>query len=60
MTSKGIKIGNNVWVGTKVTFLDGSKVGDNCVIAAGAVVNGEFPNNVVVGGIPAKILKEIQ
>lgn len=60
VTSKGIKIGNNVWVGTKVTFLDGSKVGDNCVIAAGAVVNGEFPNNVVVGGIPAKILKEIQ
>jgi acetyltransferase-like isoleucine patch superfamily enzyme len=59
VTSKGIKIGNNVWVGAKVTFLDGAKVGDNCVIAAGAVVNGEFPNNVVLGGIPAKILKEI-
>ena len=59
VTSKGIKIGNNVWVGAKVTFLDGSKVGDNCVVAAGAVVNGEFPNNVVIGGIPGKILKEI-
>lgn len=59
VTSKGIKIGNNVWIGAKVTFLDGSKIGDNCVVAAGAVVNGEFPNNVVIGGIPAKILKEI-
>lgn len=60
VTSKGITIGNNVWIGAKVTFLDGSKVGDNCVVAAGAVVNGEFPNNVVIGGVPAKILKEIQ
>ena len=59
VTSKGIKIGNNVWVGAKATFLDGSIVGDNCVVAAGAVVNGVFPNNVVIGGIPAKILKEI-
>lgn len=60
VTSKGIIIGNNVWIGAKVTFLDGSKIGNNCVVAAGAVVNGEFPNNVVIGGIPAKILKEIQ
>lgn len=59
VTSKGIEIGNNVWIGAKVTFLDGSKIGNNTVIAAGAVVNGEFPNNVVLGGVPAKILKEI-
>lgn len=59
VTSKGIKLGNNIWIGAKVTFLDGSKIGDNCVVAAGSVVNGEFPNNVVIGGIPAKILKEI-
>ncbi|WP_413533401.1 acyltransferase [Empedobacter brevis] len=59
VTSKGIKIGNNIWVGAKVTFLDGSKIGDNCVIAAGAVVTKEFPNNVIIGGIPAKIIKEI-
>lgn len=57
--SQGIKIGNNVWIGAKVTFLDGSTIGDNCVVAAGAVVYGIFPNNVVIGGIPAKILKEI-
>jgi acetyltransferase-like isoleucine patch superfamily enzyme len=60
VTSKGIIIGNNVWIGAKVTFLDGAKVGDNCVVAAGAVVNDQFPNNVVIGGVPAKILKEIQ
>ena len=56
-TNKGIKIGNNVWVGAKVTFLDGCKIGNNSVVAAGAVVNGGFPDNCVIGGIPAKILK---
>jgi acetyltransferase-like isoleucine patch superfamily enzyme len=59
VTSKGIKIGNNVWIGAKATFLDGSIIGNNCVVAAGAVVNGIFPNNVIIGGVPAKILKEI-
>lgn len=59
VTSKGIVIGNNVWIGAKVTFLDGSKVGNNCVVAAGAVVNGFFPDNVIIGGVPAKIIKEI-
>ena len=58
VTRKGIEIGSNCWVGAKVTVLDGSKVGHGCVIAAGAVVNGEFPNNVVIGGVPARILKE--
>jgi len=59
VTSEGIKLGNNIWVGAKVTFLDGCKVGNNCVIAAGAVVKGVFPNNVVIGGVPAKIIKEV-
>ncbi len=59
VTSKGIKLGNNIWVGAKVTFLDGSEVGDNSVVAAGAVVNGIYPSNSVIGGVPAKILKTI-
>lgn len=59
VTRKGIDIGCNCWIGAKVTILDGSIVGNGCVIAAGAVVNGTFPNNVVIGGVPAKILKEI-
>jgi acetyltransferase-like isoleucine patch superfamily enzyme len=60
VTSKGIQLGNNIWVGAKVTFLDGCIVGNNSVVAAGAVVNGVFPDNVIIGGIPAKILKTIE
>lgn len=60
VTSNGIKLGNNIWVGAKVTFLDGSQVGDNSVVAAGAVVRGVFPNNVIIGGVPAIILKVIK
>jgi acetyltransferase-like isoleucine patch superfamily enzyme len=59
VTSKGIKLGNNIWVGAKVTFLDGCIVGNNSVVAAGAVVNGIFPDNVVLGGVPAKIIKNL-
>lgn len=58
VSHKGIKIGNNCWIGAKVTFLDGAVLGDGCVVAAGAVVIGAFPDNVVIGGIPAKIIKE--
>lgn len=59
VTSKGIKIGNNVWVGAKATFLDGCVVGNNSVVAAGAVVNGIYPDNSIIGGIPAKVIKSI-
>ncbi|MBA6328373.1 acyltransferase [Colwellia sp. MB02u-6] len=54
----GIKIGKNCWIGSKVTILDGAVVGNGCVIAAGAVVTGQFPDNVIIGGVPAKIIKE--
>ena len=37
-----------------------AKLGDNSVVAAGAVVKGVFPNNVIIGGVPAKILKVIE
>ena len=59
VTSKGIRLGNNIWVGAKVTFLDGCSVGNNSVVAAGAVVNGIYPDNVVIGGIPAKVIKTL-
>ncbi len=52
-------IGNNVWIGNNVTILKNSDVGDNSVIATGAVVTGKFPANVIIGGVPAKILKEL-
>lgn len=59
VTSKGIEIKNNVWVGAKCTFLDGAFVGSNSVIAAGALVKDKFPNNVLIAGVPARIIKEI-
>lgn len=54
---KGITIGNDCWIGAKVTILDGTIIGNGCVIAAGAVVTGVFPSNVIIGGVPAKIIK---
>lgn len=57
ISRKGISIGNDCWIGAKATFLDGAKVGNGCVIAANAVVRGEFPDNVVIAGVPAKIIK---
>ena len=54
-----VKIGNSVWVGAHATILAGVTVGDNAVIAAGAVVTKDVPANVVVAGVPAKIIKEI-
>lgn len=53
----GITIGSDCWIGAKVTILDGAIIGNGCVVAAGSVVNGTFPNNVVIGGVPARILK---
>ncbi|MFT5519452.1 MAG: acetyltransferase-like isoleucine patch superfamily enzyme [Enterobacterales bacterium] len=52
-----IIIGNNVWIGANSTILSGAKIGDNCVIGAGAVVNSELPPNTVAGGVPARVLK---
>ncbi|PBQ34502.1 acetyltransferase [Sphingobacteriaceae bacterium] len=57
VTRKGIKIGKNCWIGSKVTVLDGVEIGDGCIIAAGAVVTKSFPANSVIGGLPAKLIK---
>lgn len=54
---KGITIGNNCWIGAKATILDGTIIGNGCIVAAGAVVTGHFPDNVIIGGVPAKIIK---
>jgi acetyltransferase-like isoleucine patch superfamily enzyme len=56
-TRKGVLIGDNCWIGSKVTILDGAKIGSGCVVAAGAVVTGSFGDNEVIGGVPAKRLK---
>lgn len=53
---KGISIGNNCWIGAGAVFLDGAVIGDGCVIAANSVVRGEFGANLILGGVPAKII----
>lgn len=54
---RGIAIGNNCWIGAKATILDGTKIGNGCIVAAGAVVTGQFPDNCILGGVPARIIK---
>lgn len=54
-----IQIGKNVWIGNNVTILKNSEIGDNSIVAAGAVISGKFPNNVIIGGVPGKVIKEI-
>ena len=54
-----IRLGRGVWVGAHATITAGVSIGDNAVIAAGAVVTRDVPANVVVGGVPAKIIKKI-
>lgn len=55
VTHKGIKIGNNCWIGAGAVFLDGAELGEGCVVGANAVVTKKFPSNVVIAGIPAKV-----
>ena len=54
-----INIGENVWIGSNVTVTRGVTIGDNSVIAAGAVVTKNVPANVVAGGVPAKVIKHL-
>ena len=54
---QGIEVGRDCWIGAKVTLLDGARVGDQCVIAAGAVVKaGVYPPRSILAGVPARIV----
>lgn len=57
ITTKGIFVGNNCWIGAGSVFCDGSAIGNGCVVAANAVITKEFPDNCVLGGNPAEIIK---
>lgn len=54
-----IHIKKNAWIGAGATILQGVTIGENAIVAAGAVVSKDVPDNVIVGGIPAKIIKAI-
>ena len=54
-----VTIGNNVWIASNAVILPNVTIGDNAVIAAGAVVTKDVPPNVMVAGVPAKIVKEL-
>lgn len=57
VSNKGIRIGNDCWIGAGTVFLDGVKVGNGCVIGANTLVNKDLPNNSVAVGNPVRIIK---
>lgn len=55
----GIVIGNNCWIGDKATILGGVTIGNNVIVAANSVVTKSIPDNCIVAGVPAKIIKQL-
>ena len=54
---RDVRVGNNVWVGYGACFLRGVTVGDNCIVGTSAVVTRDVPDDAVVGGVPARVLR---
>ncbi|MFC6177015.1 maltose acetyltransferase domain-containing protein [Companilactobacillus huachuanensis] len=54
-----ITVGNDVWIGGNVTVIAGVHIGNNVIVAAGAVVVKDVPDNSIVGGVPAKVIKRL-
>lgn len=59
ITTKPVMIGNDVWIGANAVVLPGVTIGKHCVVAAGAVVTKDVPDNSLVAGVPAKLIKQI-
>ena len=55
---KEVIIGDNVWIGTRVTVLSGVSIGNGAVIAAGSLVNEDVPEKCLVAGVPARVIRE--
>lgn len=56
LTKKGITMGDDIWIGSKCCILDGVSIGNGAVVAAGAVVTKSVEENMIVGGVPARII----
>lgn len=59
MTPAPIRIGKRVWIGAHATVLPGVSIGDSAIVAAGAVVTKDVPAYTIVGGVPARIIREL-
>lgn len=55
-SSKGVRIGDNVWIGGNTTIVDGTHIGDNTIVAANSLLNRRYPPNAILQGNPAKVL----
>lgn len=58
LSSCAVSIGNNVWIGEGCSILPGVSLGNNVIVGSNSTVTSSFPNNVVIGGNPAKIIKQ--
>jgi acetyltransferase-like isoleucine patch superfamily enzyme len=58
LVSQPTRIGNRVWIGANVTVLKGVTIGDDTVIGAGSVVTKDIPANMIVAGVPARVIRE--
>ncbi|HLG12638.1 MAG TPA: DapH/DapD/GlmU-related protein [Dehalococcoidia bacterium] len=59
LQAKPVQIGNGVWLGARVTVLPGVTIGDGAIVAAGSMVTQDVPANTLVGGVPAKTMKDL-
>lgn len=57
--SLNIRIGNGTWIGASSTILGGVSVGNGCIVAAGSIVIRDIPSNVMVAGVPAKFVRNL-